>query len=313
MANMDGAGSGALTDMRIQLRDPPATAGRRRVASRAGRKQHNASCSSLSCAGELSRAYSLHIRGKLTEMADDIGAQVAEDVRPTVAEERRLVWDLPLRLFHWLFAASLLASWATAEAGFDWMQWHFYLGYWMMGLLTFRIIWGFIGPRHARFASFLASPPATWRYLRSLVKGETIYTVGHNPAGGLMVVLMLLLAGLQVSTGLFATDEITWSGPYSPGVSIDTARKLTTIHHINFNLILAAMVLHLGAITFYGLVKKQNLVPAMLTGHKPAAYVPPHEAISSSELIKAVIVCALSAGLVYYILAHAPPPSDSLY
>jgi cytochrome b len=229
------------------------------------------------------------------------------------ARERRFVWDLPLRLFHWLFALSIVASWVTAELGFDWMQWHFYLGYWMIGLLTFRVIWGFIGPRHARFASFLASPPSTWRYLRNLFKGASLYTPGHNPAGGLMVILMLLLVALQVTTGLFATDDVVWSGPYNPAVSKDLASRLTTIHHINFNFILAAVVLHLAAITFYGLVKKQNLVLPMLTGHKPAPMVPHHEAIKSSELIKALLVCLLSAGLVYYLIAHAPPPSDSLY
>src|SRR5579875_3637093 len=77
--------------------------------------------------------------------------------------ERRLVWDLPLRAFHWLFAASILASWGTAKLGFTWMQWHIRLGYWMMGLLLFRIVWGLIGPRHARFASFLKGPRAVWR------------------------------------------------------------------------------------------------------------------------------------------------------
>jgi cytochrome b len=229
------------------------------------------------------------------------------------AAESRLVWDLPLRLFHWLFALSIVASWVTAELGFDWMQWHFYLGFWMIGLLSFRIIWGFIGPRHARFASFIASPPSTWRYLSNLVKGGSVRTAGHNPAGGLMVILMLLLVALQATTGLFATDDIVWSGPYNPSVSKELGRKLTTIHHINFNLILAAVVVHLGAIAFYGLVKKQNLVVPMFTGHKPAPHVPHHEAIKSSELIKALLVCALSAGLVYYLVVHAPPPSDSLY
>lgn len=218
-----------------------------------------------------------------------------------------------MRAFHWLLVLSIAASWTTAELGFDWMQWHFYLGYWTIGLITFRIIWGFIGPRHARFASFLASPPAIWRYLRGLVKGDKSATIGHNPAGGLMVILMLLLVCVQVTTGLFSTDEIVWSGPYNPAVSKDTGRLLTTIHHFNFNLILAAIVLHLGAITFYGLVKKQNLVAAMLTGYKPAAQVPDHEAISSSELIKALIVILLSAGVTYFILAHAPPASDNLY
>jgi cytochrome b len=230
-----------------------------------------------------------------------------------MSEDRRLVWDLPLRLFHWLFAASIIACWITAEAGFDWMPMHFWLGYWTIGLLIFRIIWGFTGPRHARFSSFLASPAAMWRYLRSMTNGGTITTVGHNPLGGIMVIVMLVLVTIQSVTGLFATDEIVWSGPYSPAVSKDSARTLTTLHHTNSNWILAAVALHVMAIAFYGIVKKQNLVASMLTGRKPATLVPEHEAISSSELLKAMIVTLISTGAVYWLVSHAPPVTDNLF
>lgn len=227
---------------------------------------------------------------------------------------KRLVWDLPLRAFHWLFAASILASWATAEAGFSWMQWHIRLGEWMIGLLSFRILWGFVGPRHARFTSFLAGPRATWRYTRGLTGfGDAVQSVGHNPLGGLMVIVMLLLVAFQVSTGLYATDDIAWTGPYNPSVSGATAHYLTKLHHLNFNLIWAAIALHVIAITYYAFVKKQNLVPAMLTGWKPAEAVPANEAISSSELWKALIVMVVSAGIVYAVLHGAPHVSaDSL-
>jgi cytochrome b len=229
-------------------------------------------------------------------------------------EERRLVWDLPLRLFHWLFAASLVGSYVTAQFAFEagpaeWAQWHFWLGYWMIGLLIFRVIWGFIGPRHARFTSFVASPVSVWRYLR----GSAPYSVGHNPAGGIMVLVMLALAAAQATTGLFSSDDVLWSGPYKPAVSGELSSKLTTWHHINFNLIEAAVILHLGAIAFYHLVKKQNLVIPMVTGHKPGEIVPPHEAISSSQLVKALIVVALAAGAVYFLISHAPPESTDLY
>jgi cytochrome b len=230
-----------------------------------------------------------------------------------MAEEKRLVWDLPLRLFHWLFAVSIFASWATAEAGFDWMEVHFWLGYWTIGLLIFRILWGFIGPRHARFSSFVGTPAAIWRYLRGLFSANPIHSVGHNPAGGIMVIVMLLLVALQVSTGLFATDDIVWSGPYNPAVSGATADKLTSIHHANFNFILAAVILHVLAIAFYGFVKKQNLAVAMLTGMKPATLVPEHEAISSSQLLKAVIAVLVSGGAVYWLVSAAPPVPDNIF
>ncbi len=225
------------------------------------------------------------------------------------AADRRLVWDLPLRAFHWLFAASILASWGTAKLGFTWMVWHIRLGYWMMGLLLFRIVWGFIGPRHARFTSFLKGPSAVLRYAKGLTgRGEAIASVGHNPLGGLMVILMLLLVAFQVSTGLFATDDIAYTGPFNPSVSGHTGEFLTALHHWNFNLIWAAIALHVGAIAYYAFVKRQNLVPAMLHGRKPAQAVPQGEAITSSELWKALAVMIVAAAIVYGILSLAPAP-----
>jgi cytochrome b len=228
-----------------------------------------------------------------------------------MTEEKRLVWDLPLRLFHWLLVLCMTASWITAELGFDWMQIHMYLGYTTLGLLLFRIIWGFVGPRHARFASFLQGPSGIWRYAKGLAAGTMIQTVGHNPLGGIMVIVMLVLVGFQAATGLFATDDIVWTGPYNGAVSEATAERLTSLHQLNFNIILAAVALHLMAIAFYFLVKKQNLVGAMVHGRKLAVHVPADEAISRSELVKAVIVIALSAALVYWLIASAPvPPAD---
>ncbi len=239
--------------------------------------------------------------------APQAAAAEAAQTAAAPSAERRLVWDLPLRAFHWLFAASILASWATAEAGFNWMQWHIRLGKWMIGLLSFRILWGFVGPRHARFTSFLAGPRAMWRYAKGLTgAGEPVHTVGHNPLGGVMVIIMLLLVAFQVSTGLFATDDIAWTGPYYPSVSSATAHELTSLHHANFNLIWAAIALHVGAIAYYTFIKRQSLVPAMVTGWKPAAAVPASEAITSSELWKALIVMLVSVGIVYAVLAGAP-------
>ncbi len=227
-----------------------------------------------------------------------------------MAEERRLVWDLPLRLFHWLLVLSLGALWATGEAGFDYMQYHMYLGYWTAGLIVFRIIWGFVGPRHARFSSFITGPGGIWRYARGLAAGTMIQSVGHNPLGGISVIVMLVLVGFQITTGLFATDDILWTGPYNGTVGSDTADRLTSLHHLNFNIILAAVAMHILAIAFYFLVKKQNLVGSMLHGKKPAQLVPEHEAITKSEIVKAVIVIAISAALVYWLISAAPEPAD---
>jgi cytochrome b len=225
----------------------------------------------------------------------------------------RLVWDLPLRLFHWLFALSIVASYVTAKLGFDWMQYHFYLGYFMIGLLIFRVVWGFIGPRHARFSSFLARPSVAWSYAQHLFDRNSTPSVGHNPIGGLMVIFMLLLLVVQVSTGLFATDAVIWTGPYYPSVKQSTASLLSTIHSVNVNIILGAVGLHILAIIYYHTFKKQSLVPSMFSGYKPATLVPADHAIQSSQLFKAVIVCAIAACLVYALLANAPPPADNSF
>jgi cytochrome b len=225
-----------------------------------------------------------------------------------MSEEKRLVWDLPLRLFHWLFAIGIVSAWITAEL--EEMDLHFWIGYGMIALLVFRVIWGFIGPRHARFSSFIAKPSAMWQYARGLFGGSPVHTPGHNPLGGVMVLVMLILVALQAGTGLFTTDDVIYAGPYNHTVSGQTADKLTSLHHANFNWILAAIALHILAIAFYGVVKKQNLVVPMITGTKPAALVPESAAIASSQLLKALIVLAVSCAAVYWLIQSAPPPPD---
>lgn len=219
-------------------------------------------------------------------------------------KEFRLVWDLPVRLFHWLLVLSLIGMYLTAQPGSPWMNWHFRLGYFIIGMLIFRLIWGLVGPRHARFSNFVKGPSSVVKYLKG-----GIVSVGHNPMGAGMVVLMLLLLIAQVSTGLFSTDDIAFTGPYNPSVGHALGETLTGIHHKNFYVILGAVVLHLGAILYYTFVKKERLVPAMIHGRKPAELVPAHEAISGSQLLKAVIVIAIAAACVFWLLHAAPPPA----
>ena len=226
--------------------------------------------------------------------------------------EKRLVWDLPLRLFHWFLVASMVASYITAKF-IDNRQWHFYVGYWTIGLLVFRILWGFFGPRHARFTNFIRSPSAIWLYFKGMFNRGSAPSIGHNPAGGLMVLVMLVLMVIQAATGLFTTDAVIWAGPYNPSVSERTASILSTVHYWNFNFIIAAVVLHIAAILFYAFYKQQNPVVPMLLGHKPAILVPEHEAIHSSQLFKALVVSLVAAGFVYWLLAHAPVVPDNTY
>jgi len=221
----------------------------------------------------------------------------------------RLVWDAPLRLFHWLLVGVIAASWATAKAGFDWRPLHMTLGYVTIGLLFFRVAWGVVGTRHARFSSFVGGPSRILRYVRSMSsRAALITTPGHNPLGALMVILMLILLLVQTGSGLFTSDDIAYAGPYNEVVSDSLAKSLGHVHHINFNLILGAVALHVLAILFYGAVKKQRLIRAMLTGRKSAAMIQPQDAIESSEFIKAFFVALLSALLVYWLVHAAPAP-----
>ena len=116
---------------------------------------------------------------------------------------RYLVWDLPTRLFHWLLALCLTGSWLTAQAGYDWTETHFLLGYCSLALILFRIIWGLVGPRHARFSFFCRGPKAVFKALPKLFSRQPADNVGHNPVGGWAVILFIVLVCIQATTGLF--------------------------------------------------------------------------------------------------------------
>ena len=222
--------------------------------------------------------------------------------------DKRLVWDLPTRLFHWLLAASILASYLTAEAGSPTMQWHMYLGYWTLGLVIFRILWGFFGPRHARFGNFLAGPRRVFGYAAGMFRRDSTPSVGHNPLGALSIVLMLAMVLTQAVSGLFITDDIVWSGPWNPAVSGKTADFLASIHHRNFDILLWVIGLHVLMILYYGVYKRQNLLGPMITGYKRAQYVPGGEAIENSQLLRALLLALASAAAVYAVLELAPAP-----
>ena len=180
--------------------------------------------------------------------------------------QRMKVWDLPVRLFHWALVALIFCSWATQE--WNHMQWHVWSGYTILTLLLFRIVWGFIGSDSARFTRFLRSPMAALRHLGGIHRREADREIGHNAAGGWMVLLMLALIGVQAGTGLFANDDANTEGPLMHFVDKDQSDWLSHIHALNFNLIEAVIVLHVLAIAVYAVLKRQNLVRPMLTGTK---------------------------------------------
>jgi len=173
------------------------------------------------------------------------------------------IWDLPLRLFHWLLVVAVVAAYVTATLGGNLMDWHGRIGSFILGLLIFRIIWGFIGTTYARFGSFFPTFSRLIAYLKGRWQG-----IGHNPLGAFAVFALLSTLIVQVSTGLFANDDIAYQGPLYGFIDKELSDKFRGLHSTSFDLLLVLLGLHLVSIIFYRLVKKNNLVGPMLTGKK---------------------------------------------
>lgn len=196
-------------------------------------------------------------------LTDDGGADpVRIDERPS-APIRIRVWDLPTRLFHWSLAAAVLVAVVTGQFGGDWMPVHGIAGQAIVGLVVFRVVWGFIGATHARFTSFVPTPGRLKAYLQGRWQG-----VGHNPLGALSVLLLLGLLAAQAASGLFSNDDIAYTGPLAAQVSDERSSWLTWLHHQLADALLILIGLHVLAIVFYAWFRKDNLVKPMVTGYK---------------------------------------------
>lgn len=211
------------------------------------------------------------------------------------------VWDLPVRLFHWLLVALILAAWVTQYL--NRMTLHVWIGEWILTLLLFRVVWGFVGSDTARFSWFLRSPLAALRHLAHLRRREPDREIGHNAAGGWVVLVMLALIGIQVGTGLCANDFDDGGdteGPLMHLVGKDRSDWLTHIHSLNFTAIEAVIVLHVLAIVVYAVVKRHNLVRPMVTGTKllPADAVAPRVV----NPVWALVVLAAAFGAVVWVV-----------
>ena len=213
------------------------------------------------------------------------------------------VWDLPTRLFHWTLAACVVGSFVTAKVGGNAMQWHFYLGYVALALLIFRVIWGFVGGRWSRFATFAYPPASLWRYLRGMRNPDDRFDVGHSPTGALSVFALLGLLALQVLTGLFADDEIANVGPLNRFVSESVAHLATEWHHeVGESVLLGLVVLHVAAVFFYRKVLRKDLVSPMLHGDKMLSASTPASSDSVWTRLGGLAVAAASSALVGALL-----------
>jgi cytochrome b len=214
------------------------------------------------------------------------------------------IWDLPTRLFHWVLAACVIGSVISAKVGGNAMIWHFRLGYVVLTLILFRLIWGVVGGRWSRFASFVYAPGTTLRYLRGQERPGEHLDVGHSPTGALSVFALLAVLAAQVGSGLFADDEISNTGPLIKFVSGATSELLTRWHKAFGQwLIIGLVVLHIAAIVYYRVGKNKNLVGPMITGDKP---LPPDVPASADQIgarLKAAVLVAVCGAVVAWVVS----------
>ena len=204
--------------------------------------------------------------------------------------ERILVWDLPTRLFHWLLAATFAGAWLTADSE-RWIDVHAVLGYTFAGLIAFRLVWGFVGSRTARFSSFVTGPGPVKRYLLSLLTFRPQHHVGHNPAGGWAV---LALLGLGIATALSGYAAFNDVGGH----------RMEELHEGAAGAMLALVLVHIGAVVVSSLIHRENLVRAMWSGFKRGS---PAEAIRRKRWIAAGALLAMVAGIWTAALQGALP------
>ncbi len=209
--------------------------------------------------------------------------------------DRIRIWDWPTRLIHWVLVALVFFSWGSAKYGH--LDLHRYSGYTVLGLLAFRIYWGIVGSHTARFANFVKGPAAIAGYLRAPTN-----SVGHNPLGALSVVALLGLLIAQVTLGLFSVDiDGLESGPLSHWVSFETGRLCAKAHELVFDTLLWFIALHVVAVLFYQVVKRDNLIGPMITGSKrrmDAMSAP----VISAPLLKVAIGIAIAGALVWAVV-----------
>ena len=208
------------------------------------------------------------------------------------------VWDLPVRLFHWAIVVLLVICYVS-QLEF-WMTVHFVAGYAVLALLVFRFVWGFVGSDTARFGRFLGGPAQVLHHLTQFSRREEDREIGHNAAGGWMVLLLLALLGVESVSGLFTRDDDVSEGPLAHLLGGAGTALSATIHELSWNLILAAVALHLLAILAYWMVKGHNLLRPMITGKKrlPAATRPPRMA----NPLLALLILAGAAALVSVVM-----------
>lgn len=219
------------------------------------------------------------------------------DPRSGARARRTLVWDAPVRVFHWLMVLTFAGAYLTAESE-RWRLVHVTLGYTMAGLVAFRLLWGLVGTRHARFANFVRGPRAVRRYLASIVRGRPEHHAGHNPAGAVAIVALLASAALLTFSGWATYGELG-------------GHWLEETHEAIATVMLALIGVHVAGVAVSSFVHRENLVAAMVNGRKA---VPPAQGIRGAwRTVAAVIVAAVLGFWWTQLQGTAPPVSGNAH
>lgn len=214
------------------------------------------------------------------------------------------VWDLPVRLFHWLLVALMAASITTGLVGGNAMLWHMRSGYAILALVAFRIAWGVVGSTTARFADFVYGPGRVIAFAGDLFSRRPAHYPGHNPLGGWMVLALVLAVLLQAGSGLFANDDIATEGPLYRYISKDLSDKLTGLHKLNIRILYGLVALHVAAVLYHWLWRHENLARAMFTGIKALPSGAPSSTLRFSSLRLALGLFAAAVFAVWLLVSQ---------
>jgi cytochrome b len=229
----------------------------------------------------------------------NVTASMDAETVATMATRKQRVWDVPTRIMHWLLVALLGVCWWTGIH--DQLDYHLYSGYGVLWIALMRLYWGFFGSSTARFTHFVRGPVGILNYARTLHHRDTAHSYGHNPVGAISVLLMLAAVLAVVGLGLFAVDvDGLYSGPLSSYVTFKGGRHLAHLHYQWFEYLLAIIGLHLVAVAFYYVYKRQNLVAPMISGSRTVAEAADEE-LEHAPLWRFVAGAVIVSGFVWAV------------
>lgn len=219
--------------------------------------------------------------------------------------QRTLIWDIPTRLFHWTLALSFAGAWLTSESD-PWLGVHVFLGYLMLGLVVFRVVWGLVGTHYARFASFWFSPKDAWVYLRQIMTGQAKRHVGHNPTGSVAIYGLLLLTVAVGLTGFFTLGTEEQQGAAAGWMSLVQGRTFKKLHEASAILMLLLVIGHIAGVVVESILHKENLARSMVTGTKLAEVGSPVAQPRTLIAVLMGVLIAVFAGWWFFYALHAP-------